>query len=203
MAIGTDPLDIYHNNNWYDRSGNLVMGEYWDDLLIDSTNLKASGANLADNTTEVVLEYSNAVTSSSFGYVNTQIPHGWAKKEMHPHIHWIQSAATANAPNWVMAYRWQTNGQAKTTSWTNLAISSHAFTYTSGDLIQISSFSTIAVPALGKRSDILQVRIYRDRTNTFALYGGSDNYGATAQLLSVDFHTTFTRLGTSSEYNDL
>ena len=71
----------------------------------------------------------------------------------------------ANVPNWLLQYRWQTQGAAKTTAWTSAKYSTHAATYTSGTINQITKWAAIAPPTGAGLSDIVQFRILRDTAN--------------------------------------
>jgi hypothetical protein len=98
-------------------------------------------------------------------------------------------------------YRWQVNGQAKTTAWSNLPMTTNAFTYVSGTLNQITHGAGIAAPANEGVSTILQVRVTRDKTNASTAFSGSDTHTVTAEITSFDVHLELDTLGSRTQYS--
>jgi hypothetical protein len=133
--------------------------------------------------------------------MNLQINHDWALgTTIHPHLHWWQT--TANVPNWMIGYRWQKQGSAKTTAWTHQKWSSNSFTWTAGTLNQITELATIAAPAgYGEVSDIVQIRLYRDYTNVSLLFGAGDPVNASQDFVNLDVHIQVDTLGSHLEYS--
>ncbi len=107
---------------------------------------------------------------------NHQLNHDWALgTAIFPHIHWWQT--TANTPHWVLAYRWQKGGSAKTT------------------------FGAIGAPVgYGQVSDIVQLRVYRDYTNVSTLFVGNDPVAADQDIVNFDSHIIIDMLGSHQEY---
>lgn len=132
---------------------------------------------------------------------NHQLNHDWALgTSIYPHLHWWQT--TANTPNWLLAYRWQKQGSAKTTAWTELPWTANAYTWTAGTLNQITKFGAIAAPTgYGEVSDIVQFRLYRDYTDASGKFGGSgDPVDADQDIVNFDTHIQVDMFGSSSEY---
>lgn len=127
-----------------------------------------------------------------------QFNHDWDYSAIYPHLHWWQ--ASANVPNWILQYRWQVNGSAKSTSWTNVAVASHAFTYSSGTLNQISAFGSIDAPSGAGVSTMLQMRITRDTTNASGLFAGADPLTGDVYGVFFDVHKQVNRLGSRQQY---
>lgn len=169
------------------------------DVVRDVTNLKVQGSGLSINVTENSLDYLTSSNLLDYAYTNYQIPHEWKiGSTIYPHIHWQQ--AEDNLPNWLIQYRWQTNGAAKTTSWTNYSLDTNVYTYTSGILNQISHNSGLVPPAGASLSDIIQIRLFRDTDNGSGEFSGLDPYTATASVTNVDIHFELDTLGSRTEY---
>lgn len=131
---------------------------------------------------------------------NWQLNHDWTLGTViYPHIHWWQT--TANIPNWLLAYRWQSPGQAKTTTWTDLPWSTNAFTWATGTLNQITGFGSITPPAgYGQVSNIVQIRLYRDYTNVSTLFAGGDPVNADQDIVNTDTHLEVNMFGSRQQY---
>ena len=100
----------------------------------------------------------------------------------------------------MIQYRWQIQGGAKTTAWTNYKMNTPAFSYTSGVLNQICNGSGITPPNGAGISDILEVRIIRDNANATGIFAGANVYNATARVTSVDIHVEKDTIGSNDEY---
>ena len=132
---------------------------------------------------------------------NWQLNHDWALgTSLHPHIHWWQTST--NMPNWLLAYRWQVNGSAKTTAWTLLPWMSNASTWSAGTLNQITGFGAIVPPVgYGQVSDIIQIRLYRDVTNVSTLFtGAGETLPIDQDVVNLDVHIEVDMLGSAQEY---
>ena len=178
---------------------NIGDASYWLDELGDVSNLQKVGVGIEYNPAEGCVDFLKTANTADYLYTNLQINHDWkAGTSLHPHIHWWQT--TANVPNWVILYRWQRQGEPKTTAWTPFLLGSNAFTYTSGILDQITSFADIAAPSgYHQVSDIIQVRLIRDSAGTY--YGNVvDPVNATQSVVSFDIHKECDTLGSRSEY---
>ena len=129
-----------------------------------------------------------------------QINHDWELgSSIHVHLHWWQ--ARVEIANWLIATRWQIQGGAKVTPWTNAVISSNAFTWTAGVLNQISEFTPIVPPVgYGEVSDILQIRLFRDVTNVSGLFAGAEATPANIDVVNLDAHIKTDTMGSREEY---
>lgn len=153
---------------------------------------------IQDNSEGAVYFKDTCIYGTDYVSFSMQINHDWDYEDLEPHLHWWQ--ASSNVPNWILQYRWQDNGQAKTTSWTPLAWDSHAFTYSSGTLNQITSFGTIAATANVGVSSILQIRLTRDTTNVSTLFAGADPLTGNVYGVSFDCHKSVNTLGSRQRY---
>ena len=161
----------------------------FDDMFADITKVKVQGTGLTINDAELTIDFSSSADLLDYATVVYQMSHKWkAESAISPHFHWIQESA--NVPNFLIQYRWQRNGGAKTTAWTNYKCNtSNAFTYSTGSLNQITFGTTGITPPAGYSiSDVIQVRILRDTKNDSGLFSGADPYTGTAAVSSVDCH---------------
>lgn len=173
----------------------------WTDLLqsliVQSKNNPS--ANMVENFAEGTLDFTTGADLGDYAVMNVQLPHSWELgTDLKPHVHWFQ--VQDNVPNWLIQYRWQKNGGAKTTSWSNLPMNSEAFTYTAGTILQISGGATISPPTGAGLSDIVQFRLLRDNANTSTLFAGADPYTVTAAAVNFDVHYSLDTLGSQEEY---
>ena len=173
------------------------------DELGDITRIKVKSANnriTVDDAESRMAFGTSCDKDDDYLYCNIQLNHDWENASaIYPHLHWEQTSAST--PNWLLLYRWQVQGQLKTTAWTPLKWSSNAFTYTSGTLNQISAFSSITPGSYGEVSDILQFRITRDCANESNLFLGSDAGLGTQYATSFDIHKRVDTIGSRTEYS--
>lgn len=137
---------------------------------------------------------------TDYAVVVLQINHDWELgSNVHVHIHWWQ--VIVEVANWLIATRWQKQGGAKTTAWTNSIISANAYAWTAGTLNQITEFTPIVPPVgYGEVSDILQIRLFRDVTNVSGLFAGAEAAPADIDVVNLDAHIKTDTLGSREEY---
>lgn len=171
---------------------------YWDDLIGGIAAAVTSGPGVSLSSVEHSLDFVANANGSDYAWLAFQLEHRWkAGSPIFPHVHFEQ--AEAAVPNWLIQYRWQRQGQAKTT-WQNYKCNTPAFAYTSGTLNQICYGAGIAAPTGYSISDIIQVRLIRDSANSTTLFAGADPYTATARVTAFDIHIECDGLGSASEY---
>lgn len=171
---------------------------YWDDLVGGIAAAVTSGPGVSLSNVEHALAFVATANGSDYAWLTFQLEHRWkAGSPIFPHLHFEQ--AEAAVPHWLIQYRWQRQGQAKTT-WQNYKCNTPAFTWTSGTLNQICYGAGIAAPTGYSISDILQVRLVRDSTNSSGLFTGADPYTATALVTAFDIHIECDALGSRTEY---
>ena len=157
------------------------------------------GSNITQNDAEGSIVFDDACDLSDYVTMNVQLNHDRKiGAVVYPHIHWWQ--ASSDIPNWLIQYRWQTNGAAKVTSWTNLPYDSHVFTYTSGTLNQITDFGGIT-PSSDSISDILQLRLLRDTANASTEFAGADPLTGSVHAVNMDVHIEIDIVGSRTEYS--
>lgn len=212
--LGVASLKIGGASNYtnFDTTGHQTMvgnARPWRDQLTDALQLQQNGAGVARNITEGTVEfaanatYNATFTSADALYCNVQLNHDRdLTATLYPHIHWFQEKNYN--PNWLLEYRWQTNGGTKVTSWTKLLCNTPAFTYVSGSIHQIHYSAAISVPSGSAISDIVQFRIFRDTTNASTLFAGTCPYNtggnAVCGMLAFDPHFQINSLGSDDQY---
>lgn len=94
-------------------------------------------------------------------YITLQAPHELRNFEIKPHIHFVQSVAAQ--PVWKMDYRIIENGDNDALkAFGTLTAVSFAFTWVSGDLLQIAAFPAISITGLTSVSWMMDIKLYRD-----------------------------------------
>lgn len=127
-----------------------------------------------------------------------QLNHNWVfESNLRPHIHWFQSSS--DIPNMMMKYRVYKNGDAIPTTWTKVAWNAHHMTYTSGTILQISSFPEIDMTGIDTVSPFVDIKIYRDTANASSLFSGSDPLTGNALMKEFDFHKLIDGHGSDTE----
>ena len=173
----------------------------WRDELhpLIGERLDSKSSSVIINYDDFTIDFQEGATVADGIVMNIQINHDWdGETPVQPHLHWFQSQGAR--PNWLIAYRWHQNGQAKVTDWTQQAVVSSAFNYVSGTILQISTFGSISPPATPTGvSSILQLKLMRDSDNDSGLFG-VDPYTGDAQALSLDIHIKVNTVGSRTEY---
>jgi hypothetical protein len=178
--------------------GTILLGPdaiAWDDMLGAAITLQQQGPGVSRNLAEIQVEFTTAANLSDYLIDSQQLSHSWDLKAVSPHLHAFQT--TAAAPNWLLQYRWQVMGAAKTTAWTDIRCNVPVFAYPgSGTFHQLFvTPANIEPPAGAGISDILQFRVLRDNANTSGLFAGADPVNATAAISSFDTHYAKDTLG--------
>ena len=103
-------------------------------------------------------------------------------------------------PNFLLKYRWQIQGGAKTTAWTSLVVTTNAASWTTGTLNQITHAAAITPPTGAALSDVIEVQVFRDTGNDSGLFA-ADPYTATVGITFIDFHIEVDTTGSRTEYS--
>lgn len=205
-GINADTATIGSSANYteFEEDGTIVSygdATTWRDELHELTgeNLESPSSQITLNASEGSITFSNSSDTTEFVIMNVQINHDWKMgTDIYPHLHYWQTSS--NVANWLIEYRWQSNDQPKTTTWTRLAWDSTFFTYSSGTLNQIVSFGNISPPAGYGLSDIVQLKLIRDTNNDSGLFNGTDPEASAVDALSFDVHIQCDTLGSRQEY---
>jgi len=142
----------------------------------------------------VTLAPSGAITvDGDCVVISFQMPHSAkADSPLLAHIHWEQTDATART--FVYRYRVQSQGAAKTSSWSSDVTVSTAtagvnvFTYTSGTLNQVSKLGSISLTSAGI-SAVVQLRLAR-----------TDAVSGNVNVTFIDCHYEKDSFGSRTEY---
>lgn len=171
----------------------------FDDLQGSILSLKTVGIRVTVNDLENTLEYTALASLSDYAFDNYQVRHRWLiGSVVKPHIHWEQNQDAI--PNFLIQYRWQVQGEAKTVGWTNYPLTGLAFTYVSGTLNQISGGAGITPPVGAGLSDVIELRIIRDNANASGVFAGADPYTGVVSLTFADIHIEEDTLGSRLEF---
>jgi hypothetical protein len=170
------------------------------DELGDLTGLAVLGTGIAIDTAENEVKFAPGCDpTNDYLYANVQMNHDRLHgAKVYPHIHWVQ--ASDQIPNWLLQYRWQRNGSTKVTAWTNYPMKSNAFTLSGTSFLQISYGAGLTPPANDGISDIMQVRVSRDKGNISTAFSATDSYTGTVNGISFDIHLELDTLGSRQEY---
>jgi len=180
-------------------------GTAWDDLRFPLTGQQidtAAGRLDYDYFNGAVGFNANALYPSDPVSMVAQIEHKTKFTTLRPHIHWLQ--ISEDVPNWLLAYKVIENGTATTkeTDFSNHTFSiiqSHAFTYTSGNLPQISLFENIDISSLSV-SDYVHFVLFRDSGNDSEEFAGADPSSSAELIYEFDCHYEIDSAGSGSEY---
>jgi len=192
------------NYTQFEPDGTMVAygdATCWRDELqsLIGQRLESPGSDITRDLAEGTVVFDDATTLADYVTMNVQLNHDRKIGEnVEVHVHWFQ--ASANVPNWLVQYRWQSNGDAKVTAWTDSADQNEVFTYTSGTILQITDLAEITPPAGDGVSDILQLRLIRDTDNDSGLFAGTDPLTGDVAAVNMDVHMIINTLGSRLEY---
>jgi len=179
----------------------------WDDLRVEP-NIKTAGVNDptftkwfdngAGSRGVYLWNFTDVATANEKEvYFSVQLPHSWKGTAIHPHVHWIPSAAgVSQRPVFGLEYNWADIGsELGNTS----IIYTNSLVPNDTNLTQyrhyISPFPGIT-PTTSQDgiSSILVCRLFRYSGNA------SDTYTGTCGLLYVDFHYEMDSLGSHTDF---
>ena len=133
----------------------------WDDLRFGFTQTKQGATQKPDfDFTNVGLLFPQN-DAAEVVYMIGQIPHKYKLgTDIYPHIHWQQGED--KAVTWKLAYKWFKNGAAVPADFTTITTATGIFTYTTGNLLQISAWAAIDGSGVDTVSSILLMKLYRE-----------------------------------------
>lgn len=182
----------------YQMVGNATV---WRDELNDlvGSRLESPSSRIIQNNAEGSVTFQDNADLTDYVTMSIQINHQWKLGSgIRPHIHWWQ--AQSDMPNWLVQYRWQSNGSAKDTTWTDIPWATNQFTYVSGTLNQITNFGTITPPDPNGLSDIVQIRLLRDNANDSGEFDAVDPVTGDVDAVNLDIHVENDTLGSRTEF---
>lgn len=180
---------------------------YWDDLRVPITSTKLGATkdpgfelfkkNSGGTSQGVFIYWFDPLTEEEL-YFAAQMPHGWNRTPICPHVHWVPKTTADGTPAnqtviWGLEYSWAEIGADFSTT-TTITTSGH--TPSDGNVVAgrhyLSSFPDLAATsATDGLSSMLVCRLYRDATN--------DTYEHDAGLLEIDFHFAMGQPGSKQE----
>jgi hypothetical protein len=190
--------ELYNVKHSIDR-----LYEGWEDM-----RFPASGSNLDTASSRYSYDFVNCGITFNGGatparYANeplchvVQFPHGWREGSIvKPHVHWIQT--TAATPNWLLRWRAYNNGDT-VPAFTNAAMTSSVWTWSSGSLLNISRFPDIDMDGFNI-SCVLDMILYRDYANASGLFAGAESGAPNVLFKEFDLHYQIEATGSSKEF---
>ena len=192
----TDSTAVFTSVNFDSISTDAMRytNTYWDDLKAPFSTAKRGQTNKPDFDFDNVGLLFPASDTTEIAYAIMQFFHRRAEgSDIEPHIHWQQM--NSNDVVWKIAYKWFDNGDAVPADWT-LATEDHdVFTYTSGNMLQITDFATVDGSGIIGVSSIFLVKVYRDD----AVDGGAGSDDVLA--FEFDLHYQSNGPGSAEEYS--
>ena len=185
---------IGDGSNWVRVNVIPYSDPFWVDML---------GPLIGQRLDSAATRYSHSPFNGAIAYANNaryteeviaqenELIHEWILgTNGRPHLHWKQQSA--DIPNWLFGWKLHNNGEADAieTDYSNFTFSvleSHAFTYVSGVLNQISAFPDIDL-STAKLSDLLTIVFFRDTLNTSGEFAGADPSALTEYATNLDTH---------------
>lgn len=206
----TEPLYIGSgvNATKFELDGTMVSeGEAttWDEVSnsLIGNRIDVSQGRIDYNFDELTIDFAeNARYPEEPIAVVSQMQH--ARKlntEIRPHLHWIQNQNVM--PNILIEYRASNNGAQVPITFTQKALTStdNVFTYTSGEIQQITEFNLPSSIGEGLNlSGTFECRIYRDSANTSGLFAGADAYSGLLSVKYFDIHMIKDMNGSREEF---
>lgn len=172
----------------------------WQDLRVSLLSTNAAGSNppglskiLATGSSQGVFAYAFDRLSEEELYTSVQLPHGFYKGTLEPHVHWQSTDTSVATVTWGLEYVIQ-NINAVGSPATEI----HRVSQVSSGVArkhQLAAFDHIHIENV-KDSAIILVRFFRDATNA------SDTYNTDAIATDLDFHYQTDTLGSILEYGD-
>jgi len=170
----------------------------WDDVAgtINGANLSSTAGTADFDWAENCIAFGASGDITDDGdriMMNVQIPHATkVDSTACLHVHYEQTEAATTPRTFTGKYRLQSNGAAKTTSWTDFSVSTadgNVLTYASGTLNQICDLADVDLTGAGI-SSTLQVWLTR-----------SDAEAGDVNVTFLDIHVEMDTLGSRSEFS--
>jgi len=161
----------------------------WDDLRVPLTATRQGALAKPDFDSTNVGYLFPQNDATEILYFIAQVPHSWAYETgLEAHVHWQQSAATA--VNWCIDYKVIQLDTLTPAGWSTLCSTSGAFSYTAGNLHQLTELGSVSMVGITSPSAIILGKLYR-----------SDNTTVGDVLAwEFDFHYQLDGFGTDTEY---
>jgi len=201
LIVGGDPDTFTVDSEGVWR--NTGEGTTWDEISqpFIGEKLTSPSSNIRQNSAEITMDFETSARYPA-DYVSAVIQTPHARKEgsdYKPHFHWVQTQDAI--PNILIEYRAYNNGEAVPSVWTLKALTRNVFTYTSGNILQITPFDLPeGFASLLTLSSTFDCRIYRDVTNVSGLFAGADTYSGDWMVKYYDIHFERDMNGSNEEF---
>ncbi len=183
----------------------MYADTYFDDLQygLVGQKMESPSSHIVVSPLYVQVVYNKSCSLSDYTTMAVQMSHRWKTGTViYPHVHWIQTAAAM--PNLLISYAWNINGAQENQTFTYQKHTANAFTWSTGNLNQITKFGSITPPEGAGLSDIVLFKIFRDVANTSTLFTGGAEVDNDVQdfvgILSFDVHFEIDSAGSDTEY---
>lgn len=183
---------------------------YWDDIRVPISATKNGGSkdpgfevfkrDTAGTSQGVFIYWFDAAAEEEL-YFAVQMPHGWNRTAISPHVHWTPKTTADGTPagqkvKWGLEYTWAEIGADYPVT---QIITTDAHTPADADVVAgrhyLSAFPDIEPSASTDGiSSMLICRIFRDATDAT-----NDTYEHDAGLLEIDFHYQMDQMGSKQE----
>lgn len=155
--------------------------------VADALSFNLVGSNISRDSTDSTLNFSTACALADYAYKNILVNNERTLGAyIYPYIHIFQPSS--HVPNMLLQYRYQVDGVAKTTGWTNLKCNTVKTTYVSGTLHQVLKSTGISVSTNYGQDDVIQFRVLRDTTNASGVFSATDPSTYTIGIISFSVH---------------
>lgn len=214
IVRGWDAVGAVYRNIQVNSAGRLlavIKSLILDNPVWEDHRFPASNPELDTATSRLSVDHANLGTIfptnsrltdvDAIGVID-QTSHMWKlATDIHPHIHWIQTIESAT-PHWVLSHRVYGAGEVPP-AWTTEKWATNEVAVYAAGMEQLTTFPAIDMSAYTARTDlsiIIDMKLYRDISNTSGLFAGVDGYGATVLLKELDNHYQVDSLGSVLEY---
>ena len=182
--------------------GNKVNPPQWDDLSAQgfATRVDTTTGRIGFDYDDIAVFFaSNARYAATEQFsVSPQTFHRQkVGADIYPHIHWLQNQDAE--PNWLIEYRVYGNGDSPG-AYTAVASAGTVFEYSTGTIMQISTFGAIDMSSITGVSATIDLKLYRDAANDSTLFSGADPYTGNALLKFFDLHVQIDAAGSNSQF---
>jgi len=199
------PYERTVSGPWKDYTQGVYAHTFFDDLQYQliGQNMTSPAARIAYSVNRDYVKFPKTCDwNDDWLTMVIQMSHRWkVGTAIYPHIHWIQ--AGEKTPNFLVGWLWQVNGATTATTWDYLIPSANAFSYSSGNLNQITKFNKITPPAGAGLSDLVHIKLFRDVANESTEFTGAEDDAKTqddAYANSFDIHFEIDTAGSREEY---
>jgi hypothetical protein len=199
LSGGTAGEYFHLTQTQWGNLSNITTGKFKEQSF-DALSFNISGTSLTMNLNETTIDFDTTADIYQYLTKNIQIDHD---KELNSSIkmnlHWFQTEN--NNPNFLLQYRYQRIDNEKENTWNYLKCNNLLYTYTTGTTLhQVSYSSSLPIFSGTTISNVLQIRIIRDKYNNSLQFTGNDLYSIATNILTFGVIYTVDSFGSNSEF---